>query len=103
MRLNEYQSEANRTAVDMRLEVCALGLSGESGEVADIIKKFVAHGHELEVQKLIEEAGDVLWYLAALASRLGTTLELIAASNLRKLERRYPDGFSEERSRNREE
>ena len=102
MRLNEYQHEAQRTAGDIRLEVVGLGLAGESGEVADVIKKFVAHGHDLDVHKLSEEAGDVLWYLAILASRLGTTLEHIAASNLRKLERRYPDGFSEERSRNRE-
>ena len=102
MRLNDYQAATQRTAGDkMTLEHIALGTAGEAGELADEIKKHVYHGHDLDVDHLINEGGDVLWYLARLATRLGTTLEEMASRNLRKLEKRYPNGFSEERSINR--
>ena len=52
---------------------------------------------------MIEELGDVLWYCAELACGLGVTLEEVAMKNIGKLRRRYPEGFSAERSINREE
>ena len=99
--LNEYQADAMRTAGQSDLVCAALGLAGESGEFADAIKKFRYHGHQLDYAHLIEEVGDVLWYCALAARELGVTLEDVANENVLKLQRRYPGGFSVERSVNR--
>jgi NTP pyrophosphatase (non-canonical NTP hydrolase) len=106
MNLNEYQELALRTAGDRgkdQLSYLALGLSGESGEFADAIKKIVYHGHPMDRESLKHELGDVLWYLALLADELGMTLNDVAASNIEKLKNRYPDGYSDHRSLNRRE
>lgn len=66
-----------------------LGLCGESGECADIIKKVKFQGHTLDKDHLKEELGDVLWYLAETASGLGITLSEVAQYNLDKLHKRY--------------
>jgi NTP pyrophosphatase (non-canonical NTP hydrolase) len=78
-----------------------LGLVGESGEVVDLIKKHVYHGHPLDSDKLLKELGDVLWYVAALATALDVELSEVAAKNIAKLTARYPEGFSSEASMNR--
>jgi NTP pyrophosphatase (non-canonical NTP hydrolase) len=106
MSLNEYQAIAlNFRANDLNSDICiavwALGITGEAGEVADLIKKHLGHGHELDVDKVAKEVGDVLWYLAALGDQLGFSLGAIAEMNINKLRDRYPDGFSRERSINR--
>lgn len=105
MRLNEYQNLSKRTlpndGLKDNLTNYALGLVGESAEVSEHVKKAVFHGHKLDVDKLKEELGDQLHYAAGLASFLGLTLEEIAYDNIKKLEKRYKDGFSKEASRNR--
>jgi NTP pyrophosphatase (non-canonical NTP hydrolase) len=99
--LNEYQVAALRTddgktiSVDEMTVCCALGLTGEAGEVADMIKKWAYHGKTLDGEKLRLELGDVLWYLAVLAARRGMSLEDVAQANLDKLRRRYPEGFNQ--------
>ena len=85
------------------LSCVGLGLAGEAGEVVDHLKKHLHHGHELDRDKLVKEAGDVLWYLAALATLLGVDLSEVAQRNVDKLIRRYPQGFTHEASRNRSE
>jgi NTP pyrophosphatase (non-canonical NTP hydrolase) len=73
----------------------ALGLAGEAGEFADSIKKMVFHRHgEITHDQLAKELGDVLWYVAALASKLGYTLAEIMEMNIGKLRTRYPNGYS---------
>ncbi len=104
--LEEYQALAARTAGaggrgDRRLMVSALGLAGEAGEFANLVKKFTAHGHVVDQSALADELGDVLWYVAEAATSCGLDLGEIAAQNVLKLSERYPEGFSEERSRNR--
>lgn len=98
----EYQLRANRTAGpllgDERLKRAALGLCGESGEFADRVKKVVYHGHPMDVRLLVLELGDIQWYLADGASALEVSLEDVALRNLQKLQERYPNGFSSERS-----
>ena len=79
----------------------ALGISGESGEVVDHIKKHVFHGHDLDVEEIKNELGDVMHYVAGLASMCGISLESAASSNIVKLQQRYPKGFSSEASINR--
>ncbi len=105
MTLAEYQALAQRTSHagkrSDKLENACLGLAGECGEVCDIVKKALFQGHALDRAGLIEEAGDVLWYLAELAAGLGVSLEDMAVQNEMKLRRRYPNGFDAGRSRNR--
>ena len=106
--LDKYQELANRSAGaggngERRLIVSALGLAGEAGEFANLVKKMTAHGHPFDPQALDDELGDVLWYLAEAATAAGLSLEEIANNNVKKLLKRYPDGFSEEQSRNRSE
>ena len=106
--LDEYQQLALRTAGDhgdfeRNLIYTALGLNGEAGEVAELVKKAMFHGHPLDHDELKKEIGDVLWYAAVLAEALGMSLDDVAQHNLDKLARRYPQGFSHQRSRDREE
>ena len=106
---HEYQQAALRTATEIdhipygNLIVGGLGLAGESGEVADLIKKFIGQGHDLDRKKIAEELGDCLWYAALTAHSLGYSLDSIMEMNIEKLKKRYPEGFSIERSINREE
>lgn len=101
-----YQEQAQRTArTEMpyrdRLAVAALGLVGEAAEVSEAVKKHIGHGHELDTLAMLEELGDVLWYVAEMAAILGAELGVVAGMNVAKLRKRYPDGFSEEASRDR--
>lgn len=107
MDFNEYQKLAMRTASDTSKQNLILngvmGLCGEAGECIDIVKKHMFQGHELDRQKLIDEASDCLWYLAEIASGLEMSLEEIACHNVEKLRKRYPNGFEVGKSLNRSE
>lgn len=81
----------------------ALGLTGEAGEVSDMIKKYIFHGHDLNRGELVKELGDCAWYLALLCSAIDITLEEVLIANIEKLRNRYPEGFSESASINRTE
>ncbi len=108
MTINEYQQLALRTLnpeLDKKdvLINGVMGLCGESGEAIDIVKKWLAQGHELDREKLAKELGDIAWYLAETAYALDLPLEKILQGNLDKLKKRYPEGFSAEKSVNRAE
>lgn len=100
--LNEYQELSKRTLPEHdewedrqnALVNYALGLTGESGECVDHIKKHVFHNHQLDVDGIRKELGDVLHYVAGIATLCGLTLEDIAEANVVKLLKRYPEGFS---------
>ena len=104
-----YQRKAAETArgaydFDERHEraaVAAMGLAGESGELIDALKKWIGHGHELDLDYGEKELGDILWYIAEIGTILGINLASVAERNEEKLKERYPEGFSAERSRNR--
>lgn len=104
---NEYQELALRTAntedKQELIENGTLGLSGESGEIADILKKYKFQGHKLDKVHMAKELGDVLWYAAILAEGLEIDLETVMKDNIAKLENRYPNGFEAEKSINRVE
>jgi NTP pyrophosphatase (non-canonical NTP hydrolase) len=78
-----------------------LGLFGEYGEVVELIKKETFHQHERNPEKLTEELGDVLWYLTALCIQYGISLDEVMNQNMKKLQKRYPKGFSSADSINR--
>ena len=108
MTINEYQNLAMTTLNPALSEKDVLingvmGLCGESGEAIDIVKKWLAQGHELDKEKLAKELGDICWYLAETATALGYDLEDIMAANIDKLRNRYPDGFDADRSIHRTE
>lgn len=106
MTFNEYQKAALRTANGangVNITNGALGLCGEAGEVADQIKKSLYQGHPLDPDHIAEELGDIAWYIAITAEAIGYDLEDIILMNVEKLKKRYPDGFSAERSQHRSE
>jgi len=101
MQLDDYQSRSAKTLIEgddkvLVLARMALGLSGESGEVAEKIKKVLRDSNgemsELVKKELSHELGDVLWYLARLADITGSSLSQIAEDNLAKLESRQKRG-----------
>lgn len=102
--LNECQKLAMRTCniknAGDKLFHAVFGLTSEAGEVAGIFQK-VYQGHELNAEALNKELGDALWMLAEACEAVGTTLNEVAILNIEKLRKRYPDGFSAERSLNR--
>ena len=108
MEANEYQELAMRTLNPELSERdvlinAVMGLCGESGEVIDLVKKHLAQGHELDRDKMVAELGDVAWYLAECAHVLGVGLDDVLEGNIEKLRRRFPEGFSSERSVARDE
>ena len=108
MNLDDYQQLAARTlgrdrTHEQQLANAALGLTGEAGETAELIKKHLFHATPLDQDALVKELGDCLWYIAAFATAQGLSLDEIAQRNIDKLRKRYPEGFDPERSRNRTE
>ena len=103
--LDEYQQAALRTAGNPAAQGWLfeklLGLPEEVGEVLGSIKKAEYHGHVTSSESIKKELGDVLWYVACIAHWYGYTLSDVASTNIEKLQRRYPDGFSAYRSVNR--
>src|SRR5438045_7460690 len=97
MKSEDKQSKASQTARypqrKANLEYQTLGLAGEAGEVANIVKKIQRdHGGVLNDEirgKLKDELGDVLWYISACADELGITLTEIAEYNVNKLAKRH--------------
>lgn len=95
-----YLDAVSRTAADgvdndpnVTLTHWALGLAGEAGEVIELVKKQAFTGQPFDQNRMAEELGDVLWYLAALAWSVGIDLDDVAKRNVQKLEKRYPAGF----------
>ena len=103
MNVNEYQRLA-MTTLNPELSKrdvlinSVMGLCGESGEAIDIVKKWMAQGHDLDKAHLAKELGDIAWYLAEAAYALDTDLDTVFEGNIAKLKARYPAGFDTERS-----
>jgi len=97
MNFDEYQDAASVTALYPKrlnnLEYPTLGLAGEAGEVANVVKKIQRDfGGEITDEtraKLKDELGDVLWYVSACADELGLSLKEIAEFNVEKLAKRH--------------
>ena len=108
MTINEYQQLAMKTLnpelskKDVLING-VMGLCGESGEAIDIVKKWLAQGHELDRERLAKELGDIAWYLAEAATALDLQLDDILQANIEKLKKRYPQGFETSRSLQRAE
>ena len=103
---SEYQQLAARTInqnlTDEKVELHALHeMASEVGEIHGIYQK-IYQGHEPDDMELCLEVGDLLWGIAELCTAHGWSMEDVAAKNIQKLKKRYPDGFNAERSLHRE-
>ena len=102
MEFNEYQKQAIVTkkpwdSKEWELVYCCLGLTGESGEVTDMVKKHISGTKLLEgeqLEKIKYEIGDVMWYIAALCDGLGLDMGELAQMNIDKLRKRHGTSFS---------
>lgn len=106
----DYRKEVMRNCpnfdqmtLEEKLSLGALGVAGEAGEVADLVKKILHHRAEeqscdaelaLREHKLIKEMGDVYWYLEYLGAVLGISTEQILIANVEKLRTRHPNGWT---------
>lgn len=81
----------------------ALGLSGEIGEFNDVLKKWVFHQKEIDLEHAKKELGDIMWYVAMMCHSFGWELNDILQMNVEKLKLRYPDGFDVNLANNRKE
>lgn len=101
---SEYEKHAERTQnTDVINENdilvnAALGLTGESGELADLVKKYLFQGHDLDKTKVISELGDILWYISLACKALHINLSDIPEYNIEKLKQRYPLRFAAKQS-----
>lgn len=73
----------------------AVGIAGEAGEVLDAVKKTWIYGKELDRENLLEESGDLIFYITALLTENGFTLEEAMQANIAKLAKRYPQGYTD--------
>jgi NTP pyrophosphatase (non-canonical NTP hydrolase) len=113
MDIKEFQKLSKRTMgvpvtgtiEEFQLMLCnyAMGLGGESGEVQDVLKKWIHHKHPYDEMKLIKEMGDLMHYWCGICTMLHLDIDEIFAVNLQKLKERYPDGFSADASMERKD
>lgn len=93
----EYQRLAARTAKPLSTRDewlhYSLGLTGEAGEVAELIKKKIFYNKLTDPERIAEELGDCMWMIAMLSTTLGVSLESVMQRNIDKLLTRYPNGF----------
>lgn len=87
---------------DIRLLHASLGMATEAGELLDQIKKHLFYGKEIDRVNLIEEAGDILWYMGVLLDELDVSFEKVMQINHDKLAKRYGEKFSSEAALNRD-
>ena len=103
MSLNDYQVKSKRTlnqelTKEQTVSNMIMGILGETGEVADIIKKHYYQGHDMDMEHIEEEIGDVMFYIVNLCNVLDLDLEALLYQNHTKLMKRYPNGFTEKDS-----
>lgn len=94
-------SKASEKTLEDPLLNATLGLVGESGEIVDIVKKWIFHDHYLVEEQVVEELSDVVYYVFMMMHTLDVTLDEVMEVNIAKLNKRYPEGFNPERSMNR--
>ena len=100
MKPKEYIKNALRTESTKskgrkkRIQHALMGLTTETGEFTDNFKKHIFYSQKLDEVNMIEEIGDLMWYLAILCDELGISFEEVWDKNIRKLKARFPDKYS---------
>lgn len=95
---NDRKSIRDRLGDPRSLDIlhAAIGISTESAEILDIVKKYAINGKAMDDDKIIDELGDMYWYMHLLISRLGVFESVIKGRNIKKLRERFGDSFSSE-------
>lgn len=106
MTFKEYQALARRTQNPdlnghQRLLHALHGMSAEVGEIHAIYQKQY-QGHDINYHHLLDEASDLLWFIAEFCDVMGVSMDSVAEQNIDKLRKRFPNGFDPERSLHRE-
>lgn len=101
MELRDYELLAMRTAKDMgsqkmNLIHAAMGMCSDAGEACDVAKAHTIYNKEFDLEHFVEELGDTLWFIVLGARSAGVTLEQVARANILKLQKRYPDKYSDD-------
>lgn len=107
MNLEKYGIEAKRTMSECETPLLddlhmILGIQTESAEIADVYKKNIAYGKDLDLVNVKEEIGDLMWYIVNLCTLKGWDLEDIMHTNINKLKARFPEKFTNENALNRD-
>jgi len=107
MTIKEYSLEAKRTMSQCESTLLddlhmVLGMQTESAEIADVYKKHIAYGKDLDLVNVKEEIGDLIWYIANLCTLKGWDLEDIMQTNIDKLKVRFPEKFTNDKALNRD-
>lgn len=107
MDIETYSKLAIRTAKDGSVMDhvihASLGIGGEAGEVLDHVKKVCFNDRQLDVDHIVAELGDIVWYINLMIQGLGLTWSTVLDKNIAKLEVRYPDlRYDSEKSLNRD-
>lgn len=89
-----------RTTIDLLHG--AMGAATEAGELVDGLKKHIFYGRPLDRVNLVEELGDLAWYIALMCGALNVSLDHVLTVNIDKLKVRYPEKFTEEFANNRD-
>lgn len=100
MAVAKFQPRKNFKSKDDMISHAVLGLNSKAGEIAGIFQKKY-QGHTIDTEHVMKEIGDALWFVSELCDALECTIEDVMKMNVEKLAKRYPEGFSEERSLNR--
>lgn len=84
----------------LTLEKCdaihmAVGVSSDAGELLDAVKRWVIYGKPIDMDNVIEELGDVEFFMEGLRQRLGVSREVVLAANMAKLDKRYKEGYTD--------
>lgn len=79
----------------LRLVHAAMGIAGEAGEVVDAVKKHWVYGKPLDVENILEECGDILFFVSACLNLCGHSLNDAMEHNVAKLAKRYPEGYTD--------
>ena len=101
--LQEYQKFCKKTAKkfsnkEKEIFTWGLGIAGEAGDVAGCIKKTFSHKND-QKDGIRENLGDVLWYAGMICNFFNWDFQEILEENVKKLKKRYPDGFKSEKAR----
>jgi NTP pyrophosphatase (non-canonical NTP hydrolase) len=113
MKPSKYIQSAKRTEperylfkktgdVTPRIEHAVFGIVTEAGELIDCLKKAKIYNQKLDKVNLVEEAGDLMWYLAILSDELDVSFEEIWDKNIRKLKVRFPEKYNHNRAKDRD-
>jgi NTP pyrophosphatase (non-canonical NTP hydrolase) len=99
--INHVSAELDKLGMS-RLIHGMIGVCTEAGELQDMVKKFLIYNKRFDPVNVLEECGDLLWYISLTLDSCGFTMDECMRRNIEKLRKRYPDKFSFDAANNRD-